>query len=156
MPKLKWTWYDGGRDKPAWIDKKLRELAHGLPIPDSGSLIIDDKGALFSPNDYGASYVLLPKAEFDGYQKPSPTLPRSPGHRQEWIQAIRENRPDLPMSNFSYAGPLTETVLLGVIASHFADQKLDWNSEKLEFTNFPEANAYVRQPYRKGWEVEGL
>jgi hypothetical protein len=47
-------------------------------------------------------------------------------------------------------------VLLGNLAKRFPTQKLEWNAERLEVSNFSDANAFVRRPYRKGWEVEGL
>jgi len=52
---------------------------------------------------------------------------------------------------------LTETVLLGVVAARVgAKDELKWNSEKLKFENSDEANVFIREKYRKGWEVEGL
>jgi hypothetical protein len=59
-------------------------------------------------------------------------------------------------SHFDYAGPLTETVLLGTIAIRFPGQKIEWNSEKLAVTNVAAANAFVRKSYRDGWQVKGL
>lgn len=154
MPPLKWTWYDGGADKPAWVNKKLKELAHGRDIPGSGSIIIGDKGTLFSPNDYGAQYVLLPEKQFEGYQPPTPWLPRAPegGHKKEWILACLANKPEMCMSNFGYAGPLTETVVLGCVAMR-AGKKIEWDGPNMKITNVPEANKFLRREYRKGWEL---
>ena len=59
-------------------------------------------------------------------------------------------------ANFDYAGPLTETVLLGSLATRFSKTTLQWDAKKLRFTNVSEANQYVRRRYRKGWEVKGL
>ncbi len=155
MPPLKWTWYDGGADKPKWVNAKLKELAHGMDIPGSGSLIIGDKGTLFSPDDYGAAYKLLPQADFAGYKPPTPRLPRAhQRHKEEWFAAIRENKPSLAMSNFSYAGPLTETVVLGCVAMRFAGRKLLWDGPAMKVTNIAEANKYLKREYRKGWELD--
>ena len=63
---------------------------------------------------------------------------------------------DKTQANFDYAGPLTEAVLLGSVASRFPKTTLEWNAKKLKFTNVKEANQYVRRDYRKGWEVKGL
>lgn len=153
LPPLKWTWYDGGSDKPAWVNRKLRELAHGHPIPGSGSLIIGDKGTLFSPDDYGSSYRLLPASDFEGYQPPARQLPRSPGHRQEWIQGIREGKPELCMANFGYAGPLTETVVLGCIALRRGGKRLRWDGPNMKFTNDDEANQWLKRDYRGSWTL---
>jgi predicted dehydrogenase len=156
LPPLKWTWYDGGSDKPAWVNRKLKELAHGKDIPGSGSLLIGDKGVLFSPNDYGSQYTLLPEADFAGYKPPTPTLPRLPKgetHATEWLKACKEGKPSIAMSNFSYAGPLTETVVLGCVALRVPGRKIEWDGPSLKITNLPEANQYIKREYRKGWEV---
>ena len=61
-----------------------------------------------------------------------------------------------PGANFDYAGPLTEAVLLGCLASIFPEQTLEWNAEKMMFSNSPEATKFVKRSYRKGWEIPGL
>ena len=35
-------------------------------------------------------------------------------------------------------------------------KKIEWDVEKMQCTNLPEINQYVRRTYRKGWEVKGL
>lgn len=155
LPPLKWTWYDGGKDKPAWVNEKLKELAHGKEIPGSGSLLVGDKGTLFSPNDYGAEYKLLPEANFIGYKPPIPTLPRlhkGETHAMEWLKACKAGKPQMAMSNFAYAGPLTETVVLGCVAIR-AGRKIEWDGPNLKITNVSEANKYIKREYRKGWEL---
>jgi predicted dehydrogenase len=153
MPPLKWTWYDGGKNKPAWVGKKLKELAHGHDIPGSGSLIIGDKGTLFSPNDYGAQYVLLPEADFGGYKPPTPWIPRANGdHKGEWFRAIRENKPEIAMSNYAYSGALTETVVLGCVALR-ARKRIDWDGPNMKITNDADANQFLKREYRKGWTL---
>ena len=59
-------------------------------------------------------------------------------------------------AGFNYAGPLTEAVLLGGVASRFPKTTLHWNAKKLAFTNVREANQYVRRSYRKGWQIASL
>jgi hypothetical protein len=51
---------------------------------------------------------------------------------------------------------MTESVLLGTMSTRFPKQELTWNAEKMEITNFKDANQFVRKTYRKGYEVEGL
>jgi len=151
LPALKWFWYDGGGNKPAWVNEKLKKLAHGADIPGSGSLLIGDKGTLFSPNDYGAAYKLLPEKDFEGYKPPTPWLPRVGGrHAEEWLKACKGE--GQTMSNFGYAGPLTETVVLGCVALK-AGQKILWDGPRMRITNVPEANQYLRRKYRKGWTL---
>ena len=61
-----------------------------------------------------------------------------------------------PTANFDYAGPLTEAVLLGCLASIFPNQTLEWNAEKMVFTNSEAATKFVKRSYRPGWEIAGL
>ena len=81
----------------------------GQKASDSGSLLVGEKGTLYSPNDYGAQYVLLPKENFEGFKPPEPKLPRNGkedlGMKIEWVEAIKGGPPAL--SNFNYAGMLT-------------------------------------------------
>jgi hypothetical protein len=85
------------------------------------------------------------------------TIPRSPGHYIEWIQACKGG--PAPGSNFDWAGPLTETVLLGNITlrvqlredlTRFA---LRWDPAAFRFTNLEEANAFLKREYRPGWTL---
>ena len=75
-------------------------------------------------------------------------------HYLQWTNACKGT--DKATSHFDYAGPLTETVLLGTIAIRFPQQKLQWNSSELKFTNMAEANRFVHHSYRSGWEVKEL
>ena len=59
---------------------------------------------------------------------------------------------DKASAGFDYSGPLTETVLLGVLAARYPGKRLEWDAAKLRFTNSPEANEHVRTTYRKGWK----
>ena len=153
LPSLKLTWYDGGEDKPARVNRQLTQLTHGLSVPASGSLLIGDRGALFSPGDNGNDYKLLPSKDFEGHEPPAPSLPRVAGkHYEEWVRACLAGEPERPMANFSYAGPLTETVLLGCVAMR-VHEKLIWDGPNLKVTNVPEANEFVRREYRRGWKL---
>ena len=71
-------------------------------------------------------------------------------HWQQFIDAVRGE--GKTSANFDYAGPLTESVLLGSVASRFPQQELKWDAAALKFTNVEAANQYVRRPYRAGWE----
>jgi predicted dehydrogenase len=155
MPPVKFVWYEGLKDRKKNLPSK--QLLHGENPPDSGSLLVGKKGTLYSPNDYGASYVLLPKKDFEGFKRPEPTLPRNgkgdDGMKEEWARAIMDNNPSLAYSNFDYAGLLTETILLGNVAMRVSKKKLEWDGENLKFTNAPEANKFLHFEYRKGWTL---
>ncbi|NQV24304.1 MAG: gfo/Idh/MocA family oxidoreductase, partial [Rhodopirellula sp.] len=59
-------------------------------------------------------------------------------------------------SNFSYAGNLTETILLGTIAIRLRDTELKWDAAAQKLTGHAQAANLLSKPYRKGWEVAGL
>jgi hypothetical protein len=63
-----------------------------------------------------------------------------------------EGKPEIAMSNFNYAGMLTETILLGNVAMR-AGKKLDWDGPNMKFTNNSDANKFLHFDYRKGWTL---
>ena len=72
------------------------------------------------------------------------------GHHKEWIAACKGGAPAL--CDFSYAGPLAETVLLGNVAFR-SGRKLEWDSAAWKVTNTREADPFIRRPYRRGWKL---
>ena len=75
-------------------------------------------------------------------------------HYLQFVEACRGN--GTTSAPFSYSGPLTESVLLGCLATRFPKTTLQWDAAQLKVTNEEKANQFVRKTYRKGWEVEGL
>jgi predicted dehydrogenase len=148
---LTMTWYDGGEKLPE-SKRAFKDMLHGEEVPESGLLLVGEKGSFFSKNDYGAEHVLLPRDRFKDAPTPEPTLPRSPGHFREWVDAIKANDPSKAMSNFNYAGRLTETVLLGIVALR-AGTKIEWEPVALKAKNNPDADYYIRRHYRKGFSI---
>src|SRR5205823_160699 len=143
LPPVRLKWYEGAKNLPP------RELFHGQRVVDSGALIVGARGILYSPSDYGGSYRLLPMQNFENYQPPKPTLPRSPGHHAEWIRACKGG--PAAMSNFDYAGPLTEMALLGNVAIR-SGERVTWDAVHLRAT--PDiAQRYIRREYRQGWTL---
>jgi hypothetical protein len=116
----------------------------------SGSLIIGEKGKVYSDSDYHGTYTLLPKEMFEAHQKPGIT--QSPGHFTEFANAIKDGKPEMAWSNFDYASKLTEVVLLGNIALR-AGGKIEWDRVNMKITNNPAAQQFVTREYRKGWEL---
>ena len=138
-------WYDGSRRPPA----KITQLIGKRRLNNQGSIYIGTNGVLYSP--YIGAPVLLPEEKFRDYKLPDPG---AQNHYLQFVEACRGNgRTSTP---FDYAGPLTELVLLGCLATRFPMQTLRFDTAKLVFTNNKEATALVRRRYRKGWEVEGL
>ena len=147
-------WYDGGRKPPRelaqmGVQESGRNKGKPRELPSNGSLFIGTRGVLMCP--HGGGPQLFPAENFKGLDRPSL---KGWDHYMIWTNAIKgDGKTNCP---FAYAGLLTETVLLGVIASRVPDQRLRWDSESLRFTNSEKANSFVREDYRRGWEVKGL
>jgi len=162
---VRFTWYEGKRDgkkllppeelvaKAVALDAKRKKLV------DSGSILVGTKGTIYSPSDYGAEVFFDPPEKFEGVNTMKPErLPAGTDTKtfdqrmkEEWIAAIKGGPP--AMSNFDYAGMLTETILLGNIAVRLTGQELIWDGPTLRFTNSTEANRFVDKEYRAGWRV---
>jgi hypothetical protein len=110
-------------------------------------MFVGDKGILLA--DYSRR-ILLPEADFKGFQVPKASILPSLGHHEEWIHACKTGAPTL--CNFEYSGRLIEHNLLGTVAFR-AGKKLDWDPENLKARNCPEADQFIRQPYREGWTL---
>jgi predicted dehydrogenase len=158
QPPVKLVWYDGGKKPPEDImGKPAKQSADkaGGGLAKSGCLLIGTKGMLFSPDDYGATYRLLPEEKFEGYEPPPATLPRAPGggllgHYREWIEGCKHGSPTL--ANFDYASHLTEAVLLGNVAVR-TGKKVVWDAAAMKAIDCPEADAFIKPEFRKGWEL---
>jgi predicted dehydrogenase len=155
LPPVKFVWYEGKRDGKKVLPPA--ELFRGARPSDSGSLMVGSRGVLYSPDDYGGSYVLLPEKDFAEFRKPERRLPRNgrgdDGMKWEWVEAIKANRPELAFSNFDIAASLTETILLGNVAMRVPGTTLEWDGPGLKFTNHPGANRYLHTEYRTGWTL---
>jgi len=119
-------------------------------------LYVGSKGKLMH-GCYGKSPRLIPEARMKNYKFPLKTIPRSPGIHAEWVAAIKSGNGAQTTSNFDYAAKLTETMLLGNIAIRMADKNviLKYDSEKMAFSNLPEADQYLTKEYRPGWSLKG-
>jgi hypothetical protein len=178
MPPLTFWWYDGGKLLPDAKNWHIHDCSNKPPaevtadveqlldkVPDSGCLMIGDKGKIFSPDDYGTTFFLklAGQSEFtdgkdhEAVQAIPQTVPRNEfqgnndlRHHLEWIAACKGGRPGY--SNFDIAAYLTEIILLGCVALRVG-KKLEWDGPNMRATNAPEAAQYVRREYRKGWEI---
>jgi hypothetical protein len=100
---------------------------------------------------YGDRTRLLPAARMKDYKLPPQVLTRSPGqdHYRDWLRACKGGTPSC--SNFSVAAPFVQWMLLGVISMKF-EGKLEWDGNKMLFTNNKAANEFLRPHFRKGWK----
>ncbi|MHB8522497.1 MAG: Gfo/Idh/MocA family protein [Limisphaerales bacterium] len=147
LPPVKLHWYDGGILPP-----RPDELEADRDLdPEDGILFVGDKGKMLVEGWGGERPRLIPESRNKEYQRPPKTLPRSIGHHKEWIEACKTGSPT--RSNFDFAGPLTEAVLLGSVCVRFGGAKLAWDSANQKVTNEPEANALLHYQYRDGWTL---
>lgn len=146
MPPLTLTWSDGGK-KPARPD----ELGEGKNLDSNGTLFIGDKGKIVC-GTYSENPHLLPESRQQTFIKPAQTIPRVPDNSSyaDWIRACKGGPP--ACSNFDYAGPFTEVVLLGNLALRLG-KKIEWDGPKMRAKNLPEADKYIHPTPRKGWKV---
>ena len=87
--------------------------------------------------------------DFKGTAK---VLPRVEGtHEQDWAEHCKEG--SQPMANFEYSAPLTELTLLGNIAKRFPGKLLQWDGPAMTVSNLPEADPWIKRPYRPGWKL---
>lgn len=173
-------WYDGGnpssdpnsRGRHDGSNKPPAELTADIAamlgeIPGSGALLIGDKGTIFSPDDYGEQFFVKLNGETKyTHFKKSPIvtavpqfIPRNPfkgdnDHRQhqEWIAAIKADKPEMCYSRFAIGAQLTEIMLLGCVSLRVG-QKIEWDGPAMRATNCPEAAQFVKRENRAGWKL---
>ncbi len=147
-PPVDLTWYDGRLLPPI-----PPEFEQGRKIPGSGAFIIGDKGVIVHGSHGAGGMRLVPEAAMKDYTPPPKTIPRVEGsHEDDWIRACKEGKGGTPASsNFNYGGPLTEMVLLGMIAIRIKDRILEFDGKSGTFTNSEKANELLHIPYRQGW-----
>lgn len=171
-------WYDGGQPDPAargghdLSNKPPIELTADIvalqgKVPDSGCLLIGEGGMVFSPDDYGTNFFIKLKGEekFVNYLK-HPAMAQYPeriprnrhegngvvAHAQEWLVAIKENKPEMCYSRFDVAARLTEIMLLGCVSLRVG-QKIEWDGPKMVAKNCPQAAPFIRRQNRSGWAL---
>jgi len=145
LPPVTMTWYDGGLMPPTPV-----EMTGDQRLPDNGVLYVGSKGKMYH-SSHGGMPQLLPGELHDQAKTVAQTIDRSPGHYEEWVLACKGGK--TPMASFAYSGPMTETVLLGVLSLRVPGHRLLWDSSELKVTNHPEINQYVHTEYRKGWSL---
>ena len=167
---IKVSWYDGGLLPP-----RPEELGPEEPFGnwDGGVLLIGTKGKMLI-DCYGANPRLLPTRLMKETALPAPYLPRvTEGHYLQWVNACKAGYENGKTSSpFSYAGPFTESILMGNLAirswlmknpnlkgwddKYLGRKKLIWDAKAMKVTNFDEANDFVRGTSSPGWELPTL
>ncbi|MDR2231706.1 MAG: Gfo/Idh/MocA family oxidoreductase [Tannerella sp.] len=179
MPAVTVQWYDGGL---------LPNRPEGLPEGEemgtgrNGVIFHGSKGTLICGN-YGEKYKLLPSSKFASLQKPPATLRRvETTHEMDFVRACKESKENrvLPLSNFEYAAPLNEMVVMGNLAVRLKslNRELLWDDANMRISNISDteeitvpngdstsdqrqvklnakqaAAEYVKNTYRAGWSL---
>jgi hypothetical protein len=143
---MKLLWYDGGKMPPL-----PDNLDPGTRLGDNGIYFLGEKGTILCGGWSGPPAV-FPKAVRMAFQKPPKTIPRSPGHRAEWIQACKDRRPEDAKAGFAYSGLFTESLLVGNLAVRLG-QRIEWDAAAMKASNAPAADALIRKRYTKSFEI---
>jgi len=140
-PAVKLHWYQGTPEILKKLDIKEKNI---------NTVFIGEKGLITSGFN---ETKLHPEDKFKDYKDPKPTIVKSPGFHKEWVEACKGGVP--ATCEFSYSGPMAETVLLGNVA-YRAKGGFDWDSKNLKVTGNSNAEQYLKSYFKKGWEVEGV
>jgi len=150
MPAVKLTWFDGRLLPP-----RPKDLEPARRLEGNGAIFLGDKGTIMHGSHGAGGVRIVPEEKMKAYKRPEKTLPRvrrgQAGHEQDWVRACKDGRP--ASSTFDYGGPLTEAVLLGVLAMRMKDTPLEWDPVNLKVTNVDEAQKHINPPYREGWTL---
>jgi len=168
------TWSDGGI-RPAHPEIIPANNDIGGKNSANGVLIIGEKGIIST--NINDSSPLMPKLYLnDGTTDFGPEVEENDepeyGHQRKWVDACKAGFDSAEhkalTSSFDYAGPMTETVLMGNLAirsyllgkpdgdgrmDFHARKKLLWDGGNMKITNLEEANQFVGRDYREGWAV---
>ncbi len=145
-PAVKLLWYDGGKMPP-----RPKDLDAGVNLGDNGIYFVGEKGTLLC-GGWSGSPAVFPKPLRLAFQKPPKTIPRSAGHRVEWIQACKDRRPEDAKAGFAYSGLFTEALLVGNLAVRL-QQRIEWDAAAMKAGNAPAADALIRKSYRQGFGI---
>jgi hypothetical protein len=149
QPPVKLSWFDGGIYPP-----RPDVLPDDVTLKSEGGVIfIGEKGILLH-DTYGANPRLYPQSLTEVAAAVPKSMPRIMWtHELNWTKAIRgEAKSSSPLE---YAGQLTETMLLGLVALRAGQgKKILYDGEAGRVTNFDDANQYLTREYRAGWNMQ--
>lgn len=141
LPPFELFWYDGGM-KPL-----IPELGIG-PLKSEGMMFVGDKGRIIA--GFRGEKPVLYNGTKSAPEAPVPATQQDEDSNDIWISSFKNNTQS--PGSFIYAGPVTETILLGAVALR-AGKKVEYDTMNMKITNVPEANKYLVREYRKGWEM---
>lgn len=143
---VKLVWYDGGKHPP-----RPAELETERALGDNGIYFVGTEGVMIAAG-WSGTPRLVPESRMQTFRRPDKTLPRSVGHRREWVDACRTGKPEDAKSGFWYSAPFTESLLVGLLPV-YAGKRIEWNAQTLSATNAPELDPFIRKRYRRGFDL---
>lgn len=133
-------WHDGGK-------RPSPSLAPGFEYGGNGSIVVCEKGTIYSPDETNTTFKLV-----GGGDLPDIQVDESPGHMAEFFRAAEGGAP--AKSNMpDYSGPLTETVLLGNLAIWANGPRLEWDARRMQVKGTKEFDGLIKPSYREGWAI---
>lgn len=141
-------WYDGGL-----MPQRPPELPADVQLNREGSVIFVGERGILVHETYGRNPKLYPESLMDDAAAVPATMPRIEGsHEMNWADACRGEAE--ATSPFSYAAPLTEVMLLGLVALRCGQGfKMEYDAENMRVTNSDVGNQLLTREYRKGWSL---
>jgi predicted dehydrogenase len=148
QPPVKLMWYDGGL-----MPRRPEALPDAVELNRTGGVIMVGEKGLLMHETYGRNPRLFPEGLREEAAKVPQKYPRiTTSHEMNWANAAMGRGE--AASPFEYAAPLTETMLLGIVALRTGQgKKLYYDAENMHVTNAPEANQYLHREYRAGWSL---
>lgn len=141
LPPAKLVWYDGGKKPP-----RPPEMEAGRDLGDNGFIYVGDRGTILD-------HRIIPEEKMRQVKPPEKTIPRMPGHHEDFFIACRGGRP--ACSNFDFAGNPTEAALVGNVAIR-AGRRIEWDGENMKPKNCsdPDMLRVIRREYRGRWSLQ--
>ncbi len=148
QPPVKLSWYDGGLMPP-----RPEVLPDDVTFNRTGGVIFVGEKGILMHETYGDNPKLFP----EGLQEAADAVPRTQprieeSHEMNWVMACKGTA--TATSSFDYSAPLTEVMLLGIVALRAGQGRtIEYDAENMRITNIEEANRYLTREYRAGWSV---
>jgi predicted dehydrogenase len=171
---VKLTWYDGGL-RPKHPEAIPASATMGDPNGTNGCMFIGSKGVMVCGTFGHHAKVYKNGKLIDEKELPKNTIPLVDrgidGHQTQWVEAVKAGYGNGILSSpLDYAGPFTESILMGNLAirsymmqtgindnglvQYDGRKKLYWDAANMRITNFEPANQFVKREYREGWSLK--
>jgi predicted dehydrogenase len=148
MPPVELHWYDGGL-----MPRRPSALPDEVGLEREGGVIFVGERGILMHETYGRNPQLYPQALHEEAAAVPQTYTRiEESHEMNWANACRGiGEATCP---FSYAAPLTEVMLLGLVALRTGQGfPIEYDAANMRVTNSEDANAFLRREYREGWSL---